>query len=112
MATPREVEAAVRSLVERLAEVEFDVRRRYCVDRTVSCRVSDLDVVWSGRLCDDGLRDLTSAGADRAQVRLAVNSDDLVALSDGRLAVPSAWATGRLRVQANPMDLLRLRSLL
>ena len=112
MATPREVETAVRSLVERLAEVEPDVRRRYCVDRTVSCRVSDIDVVWSGRLCDDGLRDLTSAEADRAQVRLAVSSDDLVALSDGRLAVPSAWATGRLRVQANPMDLLRLRSLL
>ena len=112
MATPREVETAVRSLALRLAEVEPGVRRRYCADRTVSCRVSDLGVGWSGRLSDDGLCDLTSAGAERAQVRLAVSSDDLLALSDGRLAVPSAWATGRLRVQANPMDLLRLRSLL
>ena len=112
MATPREVEAVLRSLADRLAGVDAVTRRRYCVDRTVSCRVSDLDVVWSGRLCDDGLCGLTDGDADRAQVRLAVSSDDLLAHRDGRLAVPSAWASGRLRVQANPLDLLRLRALL
>ncbi len=112
MATPHEVETAVRSLVERLGEVDPEVRRKYSVNRTVSCHVSDLDVLWSGRLCDAGLCEVTDASGDRAQVRLAVSSDDLVALTAGQLAVPSAWATGRLRVQANPLDLLRLRALL
>lgn len=112
MATPQEVEAAVRSLVERLAVIDPELRRRYSADRSVSCHVVDLDVIWSGRLCDDGLRDVTDTATNRAQVRLAVTSDDLLALARGTLTVPSAWAMGRLRVQASPLDLLRLRALL
>lgn len=115
MASADEVECAVRLLVARLAGLDPEVRRRYSADRTVSCRVRDLGVVWSGRLCDGGLCDLTDVvdNADgRAQVRLTVSSDDLLALADGRMAVPSAWASGRLRVQAGPLDLLRLRAVL
>ena len=112
MATAEQVEDAVRSLVQRLAEVEPELRRRYSADRTVSCEVHDLGVTWSARLCDDGLCELTDTGADRAQVRLRVSSDDLLALAEGRLAVPAAWASGRLRVQAGPLDLLRLRAVL
>lgn len=112
MATLPDVEAAVASLVLRLAELDPELRRRYLVDRTVSCRVSDLHVTWAGRLCDDGLVDVRTHAAHRAQVRLSVTSDDLVALAAGRLTVPTAWATGRLRVQAAPLDLLRLRALL
>lgn len=112
MANATEVERAIRSMVRRLAAVDSELRRRYVVERTVSCRVSDLGVVWSGRLCDEGLCDLTCANPERAQVRLAVASDDLVALAEGRLAPAAAWATGRLRVQSSPLDLLRLRSLI
>lgn len=112
VATRAEVESAVQTLVQRLAAVDADVRRRYCSDRTVSCVVSDLDLVWSGRLGDEGLLDVTTDPADRAQIRLSVGSDDLVALAEGRLAPTTAWAGGRLRVQAGPMDLLRLRTLL
>lgn len=111
MASAPEVERAVRGLVDRLRELDPEVRRRY-VDRTVSCSVSDLGVVWSGRLCEHGRCDLTSEDADRAQVRLAMTSDDLVAVVEGRLFAPAAWAAGRLHVQAGPMDLLRLRALL
>ena len=112
MATASECEAAVQSVVVRLSELDPDLRRRYIVDRTVSCRISDLGVTWSGRLCDDGIRDLSDSGDSRAQVRLTVDSDDLLAIIDGRLPVPTAFAIGRLRVQANPLDLLRLRTLL
>lgn len=112
MATPGEVEAAVHALVARLGAVDPDLRRRYCADRTVSCHVTDLDLVWSGRLGERGLEDVTTAAADRAQIRLTVGSDDLVALADGRLGPGAAWAGGRLRVQAGPMDLLMLRTLL
>jgi putative sterol carrier protein len=41
-----------------------------------------------------------------------LTSDDLVALTDGQLNVASAWATGRLRVDASIKDMLRLRALL
>jgi predicted lipid carrier protein YhbT len=112
MATPQDVEDAVHTLVAKLAAVDPDVRRRYCNDRTVSCQVSDLGLVWSGRLGEQGLQDVTTDRADRAQVRLSVSSDDLVALAEGRLAPAAAWAVGRLRVQAGPMDLLLLRTLL
>lgn len=112
MATRDEVEAAVRSLVLRLAEVAPDLRRAHVVERTVSCHVTDLDVVWTARLGEDGLEHLTEHAEERAQVRVAVTGDDLVALVDGRLGVTTAWASGRLRVQAGPLDLLRLRTLL
>ena len=112
MASPQEVEAAVLRIAALLAAVDPELRTRWTADRTVSCRVPDLGVVWSGRLCDDGIVDVSAQETERSQVRLSVRSDDLVALSEGRLSVPAAWATGRLTVQASPMDLLRLRALL
>lgn len=112
MATPADVETAVRGLVTRLAEVDAETRRRVLVDRTVSCTVVDLRVTWSGRLCEEGLCDVTEGETQRAQVRLALTSDDLLAMSQGRLPVTAAWASGRLRVQAGPLDLLKMRALL
>ena len=47
---------------------------------------------------------------DRMSSRVA--SDDLLALVETRLAIPTAFATGKLRVQASPFDLLRLGSFL
>ncbi len=112
MATLEQCQSAVAALIDRLAAVESELRSRYVVERTVSCSVYDLGVVFTGRLCDDGLRDVTVADSDRAQIRLSVSGDDLLALVDGSLSIPTAWATGRLRVQAGPLDLLRLRQLL
>jgi len=112
VATRTECDSAVAGLILKLSEVDPDVRRNYVVERTVSCRVSDLNVTYSGRLCDEGLRDFSTADDGRAQVRLTVDSDDLLALVEGRLGVSTAWAVGRLRVQANPLDLLKLRTFL
>ena len=112
VATVEECERALRSLADRLAAVEPETRARYAVERTVSCRVPDLDVVFRGRLDGEGLQDLEQVDDPAAQVRLAASSDDLIALVDGRLGVPSAWATGRLKIEASVLDLLKLRSLL
>ncbi len=111
MASEAECEAALRTLVDALATLEPEVRRKYVVDRTISCRVTDLDITWSAHLTDDGLVDFTTDGP-KAQVRLSVGSDDLLALVAGRMAVPTAVATGRVRVQASPFDLLRLSAFL
>ena len=111
MASEADCEAALRSLVDAVAALDPDVRRKYVVDRTVSCRIADLDVTWSATLTDEGLVGMAK-GAPRAQVRLTVASDDLLALVAGKLAVPTAVATGRIRVQASPFDLLRLSAFL
>lgn len=112
MASVEQCAQALRSLADRLAAVDPDVRGKYVVERTVSCRIRDLDVVFSGRLDDSGLTDITQTDDASAQVRLATSSDDLLALADGRLGVPAAWATGRLKIEASVLDLLKLRSLL
>jgi predicted lipid carrier protein YhbT len=113
VATLEAVEQAVHDLLERLAEVDPDVRRRYAVERTVACRVRDLDIVFLAAFDDEGaISDVTTAEHGDGQVKLSASSDDLIALIQGRLSVPTAWATGKLRIDASMLDLLKLRSLL
>lgn len=115
VASVQQCETALRSLADRLCSIDPDVRARYVVERTLACRVPDLDVVFLATLNDDGLEQLRcydGDDTDGAQVRLAAASDDLLALLEGELSPPVAWATGRLKVQASPMDLLKLRALL
>lgn len=49
---------------------------------------------------------------EKAEIRLAMTGDDLVALVDGELNFARAWGSGRVRLEAGFRDLLRLRSLL
>jgi hypothetical protein len=103
---------ALRGLAKRLADVDDDLRRKHAVDRTISCRVTDLQTDFSGRISDGELVDVKQKALSDAQIKLTVTSDDLVALTAGQLNVASAWATGRLRVDASIKDMLRLRALL
>ena len=41
-----------------------------------------------------------------------MKSDDLIALTDGKLNFAAAWATGRVKLEAGLRDLLRLRKIL
>jgi hypothetical protein len=86
------------------------------LDRTLSCRLTDLDRVVLGRLAGSAIHDLRVAppGIEvaPADIRLIMSSDDLVALTDGRLSFGPAWATGRVKLEAGLRDLLRLRKLL
>jgi putative sterol carrier protein len=111
MATVRQCERALRVLAKRLAELDTDLRRKHSVDRTLQCTVTDLSTCFSGRVCDGELLDLAIAEAPDAQIKLTVSSDDLVALVEGQLGVTAAWTSGRLRVDASMLDLIRLRSL-
>ena len=86
------------------------------LDRTLSCRLTDLDQVVQGRLSGGSVRNVhvvpDGPGVEKAAIRLTMASDDLIALTDGRLAFGSAWASGRVKLEAGIRDLLRLRSLL
>lgn len=112
MASVDDCHAALSTLAARLEDLPGEVRGQHSAERTVSLRVSDLDVTFHARLMDGVLRDIAlGEEPSRAQVRLRCTSEDLLALVDGRLGPAGAWATGRLRVEASPLDLLRLRAL-
>ncbi|MDQ1688070.1 MAG: hypothetical protein QOK42_1045 [Frankiaceae bacterium] len=111
MATRDECLDALQGLAARLSEVDGDLRKKHAVDRTLSCTVTDLGVTYQGRLHEGTLVDVREDDGP-AQIRLQVDSDDLLALVQGDLNFASAWAKGRLRVDASVLDLLRLRTLL
>lgn len=68
------------------------------------------DAVPDGRLAgDDG--DQTGAGEPpRPDATLRMTGDDLIALVDGQLGLAAAFTSGRLRIDASLLDLLRVRS--
>jgi putative sterol carrier protein len=111
MATMQQCEAALRDLAKRLDEVEESLKKRHAPDRTVSCCISDLKASFSGRLTSGAIRDLVDRPNDAAQVRLTVSSDDLVAVTSGELPFATAWADGRVKIEASMLDMLKLRSL-
>ncbi len=112
MASVDDCERALHALAARLADVDDDVRRRHAVSRTVSCTLNDLGVTYVATINGDGLTGVRSGDPRGAQVRLAMTSDDLVALVDGHLDLGSAWARGKVKIAAGLTDLFRLRSLL
>ncbi|WP_329277287.1 SCP2 sterol-binding domain-containing protein [Streptomyces sp. NBC_00691] len=115
MATITECRDALDTLSDNLARADGDVRGAAALDRTLSCHVTDLDTTFTGRLTDGRIEvESTVAGPPpaKAQIRLAMTGDDLVAMVGGELNFAKAWASGRVKLEAGFRDLLRLRSLL
>jgi hypothetical protein len=114
MATVDECRTALRTVVARLAADREWVARlaRLSLDRAVACHIADLDVYFHGRLQGGELIGIADGDDPRAQIRLNVKGDDLLAMVDGKLNFVGAWATGRLSVKASFGDLFKLRKLL
>ncbi len=112
MASVEECRQALHDLAARLDSHADQVRGQVDLDRTLACRVSDLETAFHGRLADGRLVDLADGDDPKAKVVLTTTSDDLVALVHGQLDVPKALAAGRVSIKANPFDLLKLRKLL
>jgi SCP-2 sterol transfer family. len=112
MASDKECRAALERLAARLATVDGDERNHHAFDRSMSCLVPDLGVTFSGSLSDGHITGITTETAAKAQVRLTVGSDDLIALTDGELDFGKAWLSGRIKVEASVRDLLKLRTML
>ncbi|MEU1281652.1 alkyl sulfatase C-terminal domain-containing protein [Streptomyces sp. NPDC005805] len=115
MATTQECRDALDRLSDNLAKADDGVRGATALDRSLSCHVTDLDTTFTGRL-RNGRIEVSGRHEgpprEKAQIRLAMSGDDLVALVDGELNFAKAWASGRVRLEAGVRDLLRLRSLL
>ncbi|MYU22721.1 sterol-binding protein [Streptomyces sp. SID8352] len=115
MATTEECRAALDRLSERMGEADGDLRAAASPPRSVSCHITDLDLTFAGRMADGGIEvreTLPGPPRRRADIRLAMTGDDLVALVDGELHFARAWGSGRVRLEAGLRDLFRLRKLL
>ena len=112
MATLEQCMTALEGFVGRLASAEG----ARGLDRTVSCRLTDLGQLVHGRLATGAVHDMTAVpdgpAAPKADIRLTMTSDDLLALTAGQLSFTPAWASGRVKLEAGLRDMLRLRSLL
>ncbi len=114
MATAEECRKALESLTARISEMNPEDRAAQLADRTLSCKVSDLGLVFLTRLGPDGADPvrLATAADDAAQIRFTASSDDVLAIAADPGSFARAWLTGRLKVEGNLLDLLRLRKLL
>jgi hypothetical protein len=111
VATVPECEAAFKQLATRLSGLDSNARKKADFDRTISCTLRDLDVIFAAHLVDGDLTGIRQVDSPDAQLRLALASDDLIALTDGTLPFAKAWASGRLRIDASVFDLIKLRTL-
>ncbi|MFD3916673.1 sterol-binding protein [Streptomyces sp. NPDC058603] len=115
MATMEECRDALDKLSDNLAQADGKVRTAAGFDRSLSCHITDLDVTFTGRLVNGRIvatDTVEGPPPEKAEIRLAMTGDDLVALVDGELNFARAWGSGRVRLEAGFRDLLRLRSLL
>ncbi len=115
MATFEECRAALEKLSDSMGAAQGDVRAAASLDRSVSCRITDLDVTFVGRMTGGRIvvhDTLQGPPREKAQIRLAMTGDDLVALVDGELHFAKAWGSGRVRLEAGLRDLFQLRKLL
>jgi SCP-2 sterol transfer family len=114
VATKREVESKLRELISRLSgarDAQGTLARTLPDPRVVAVTVPDLDadywtVMESGRM--DGLH---RGSPERADIRIRVPSDQLVAIVDGQASLFSAFVSGKVKIEASVSDLLRLRKL-
>ncbi|MDJ0386314.1 SCP2 sterol-binding domain-containing protein [Streptomyces sp. G-G2] len=117
MATIEECRGALDKLSGNLARSNGDVRGAAALDRSLSCHMTDLDQTFTGRL-EGGRIEVDEASPApgppraKAEIRLAMTGDDLLAMVAGELNFAKAWASGRVRLEAGFRDLLRLRAML
>jgi len=112
MATVDECRTALFDLAARMDANAAEVNGRIDLDRPLACTIPDLGVAFHGRIVGGRLVDIADGDDPKAKIRLTATSDDLIALVDGELDFARAWTSGRVKISANPFDLLKLRKLL
>jgi predicted lipid carrier protein YhbT len=114
MATADECRKALEALLERITQMDAADRAANFPERTISCRVPDLGLLFATRIGPHGADPVQEAapGSPPAQVRFTANSDDLVAIAGDPASFARAWLTGKLKVEASLLDLLMLRKFL
>ena len=113
MASIEQSRTALAGLIDQMDGVDHSARSKKLPDRTIELVLLDLDAHFSGHWRGGELCELAEGRCEsKPNVHISMSSDDLIALTEGRLSFAHAWATGRVRLDASFRDLLRLRKLL
>ena len=111
MATIEQCREALTGIAARLG-ADPEAAARVDLDRSLACHIRDLNASFHGRLEGGRIVHLVDGDDPRAQIRISVGSDDLLALVAGELNFAKAWGSGRVKLEAGLRDLFQLRKLL
>jgi len=114
IATAQQCREALDSLLGEIAELDPKQRAEALVNRTLSCEITDLGLRFWTRVGPDGA-DPAREATDRdpvAQVRFITDSDTIVFIAEDPQRFGRAWVSGKIKVRASVMDVLRLRKFL
>jgi putative sterol carrier protein len=112
MATAEECKAALERLAKHVKANNARVKNKPDLDRRLACDITDLKVSFHGRFVGGELIDIADGDDPDAQIRLTAGSDELVGLVDGKLDFGKAYATGKVKIKASLLDLLKLKKLM
>ncbi|QSB03926.1 SCP2 sterol-binding domain-containing protein [Natronoglycomyces albus] len=113
MATVDECREALHKFAEQMSDDPKKVKKLKGFNRALACNITDLDdVSFHGRFEGGKLTDITDGDNDDAEIRMIVKSDDLVALVAGELNFMKAFTSGQVKVKANMMDMMKLKTVL
>ena len=112
MATVAEVESVLDQMLSRLGQVDSGTRAMLPSRRVIEAACPDLGLVRHAEWRDGDLVLLEEPPRRRADIRVSIHSDDLMAISEGRMSFSRAFTANRVRIDASMTDLLRLRAVL
>jgi hypothetical protein len=115
LGTKRQVESKLRELINRLDQTEEGVTalsQALPDRRVIEVHVVDLEATYWTDLADGRMDPLRRGPADGdPDMRLEMESDDLIDIIDGRRSMFSSYVAGRMKVEASFADIIRLRKL-
>lgn len=111
MATSEEIDAIMADLLHRFQDLDGPARALLPGRRIIEAHCPDLDLTLFGEL-NRGVLTRLDHPHPRPDIRISVDSEDLVRLSEGELSVAEAYLSGRIRIDASVSDLLRFRAVL
>lgn len=114
MATKRQVEAKLQELIRRLDATDEGVdalAEALPEARVIEVVVPDLGESYWTELAGGHLGRLQEGRPDDADIRITANGDELVEMVDGKRSIFSSYLGGKVKVEANFADIMRLRKL-
>lgn len=113
MATPQEVHATLDGLIRQFEQVDESAKSMLPNKRLIEARCDDLGLTYHAQWRSGKLGELCEGHPPkRADIRISVNSNDLLALAAGLLTFKQAWSAQQIRIDASMTDMLRLRAAL
>ncbi|TWJ16409.1 SCP-2 sterol transfer family protein [Stackebrandtia albiflava] len=112
MATAEDCKKALERLAKHIAANNEKVKNKPDLDRRLACDITDLQISFHGRFSGGELGGIAEGDDPDAQIRLITGSDELVALVDGRLELGKAYASGKVKLKASLLDMLKLKKLM